>query len=239
MNRRERRAKKQRKSGTKVVGAFPRPAPIGASGALASADPDSLQLQAIQAAQAGDPGRAVELFRKALTLNPHLPEAHFNLALAYAALGRIDEAISQYRKAIELRPGFAEAHNNLGLILREQGKLEEAVKSFARATALRPNYFGAHNNLGLALKGLHRLDAAVASYRRAIAIRPEPKTIWAAHSRNAARSMQRSSTTRKRSRSNPATPRLIETWASPSGGKENSIKPPPSSRKPSRSIRNS
>jgi Flp pilus assembly protein TadD len=43
---------------------------------------------------------AVESFRKAISINPKLDEAHFNMGLALGKLGRLDEAMLSFRQAI-------------------------------------------------------------------------------------------------------------------------------------------
>ena len=48
-------------------------------------------------------------------------EAHHNLGVALARLGRPDEAVQSYREAVRLRPGYAEAHSNLGIALERGG----------------------------------------------------------------------------------------------------------------------
>jgi tetratricopeptide (TPR) repeat protein len=44
----------------------------------------------------GKPAEAIECGQRALALNPNIPEAHFNLALALQAAGRIQEARERY-----------------------------------------------------------------------------------------------------------------------------------------------
>jgi len=118
---------------------------------------------------------AVETYRRALSIRPDYPEAHYNLGNAFKELGRLDEAVSSYRKAISARPDFAEAHVNMGLVLQAQGRLEEAADSFDEAISWKPNYAGAHNNLGNVLGQLGQLDDALASYQRAVELDEAPE----------------------------------------------------------------
>jgi len=114
---------------------------------------------------------AIASYRKALLLQPAVPDLHFNLGIALGNLGRLEEAAASYRKAIALQPGFFEAHGNLGTILQKQGKLEDAIANYRKALAIRPDALG-HFNLGTALRSLGRLEEAIASFQNAIAFNP-------------------------------------------------------------------
>ena len=105
--------------------------PIAGSGYLGAVIPESSQLDSILEAafvqnyQRGTdllvgrsyPG-AIDSFRAALTWNPESVEAHNNLGIALASLGRTDEAVAQFRQALAIEPAFQDARRNLALATR-------------------------------------------------------------------------------------------------------------------------
>jgi tetratricopeptide (TPR) repeat protein len=104
---------------------------------------------------------------------PHNARAQYNLGLALADSGQVDEAASHYAEALKLDPDHADAHNNLGLALAAHGRSGEAIDHYLRALQIRSDYAEAHNNLGLALVAQGRVDEAVAHYTKALEIRPD------------------------------------------------------------------
>ncbi len=70
---------------------------------------------------------AMAHYDRALALNPKDANAHNNLGVALAALGRIADAIVRHEHALDLDPENARAHYNLGLALTAQGRTDEAV----------------------------------------------------------------------------------------------------------------
>ncbi len=126
----------------------------------------------LQLHQAGELGRAVALYRRALSLQPDSSAVHANLGSALRDLGQAGAAIAHLRAALRLTPGLVQAHNNLGIALRQQERLDEAVSCFRAALELKPDYLEARINLGTALKEQGRLDEAVACFRAALASSP-------------------------------------------------------------------
>ena len=61
---------------------------------------------------------ALELYGKAIKLNPSYLVAYNNLAALYRKMGRETDAVSVYRKAIELNADSAEAYNSLGSVYK-------------------------------------------------------------------------------------------------------------------------
>ena len=110
--------------------------------------------------------------RRAITLQPGNVEAHSNLGVALANLGRMQEAVSAYRCAIAAKPDFAGAYCNLADTLRLMGQLDASEAACRKALALVPDCPQAHTNLGNTLKALDRLGEAEAMLRRAITINP-------------------------------------------------------------------
>lgn len=64
--------------------------------------------------------RAVRLLERACVLDPEHPLARFNLAQAYAELGRGEEAEAAYRKVVEVAPGNLQAALALAKIERDR-----------------------------------------------------------------------------------------------------------------------
>lgn len=83
--------------------------------------------------------QAVEQFRAALTHQPGLPEAHYNLGLAYIRLGDREQAIRAFREAVRYRPSYVEAYYSLGEVFLKAGRTDEARLAFERVVALAPN----------------------------------------------------------------------------------------------------
>lgn len=74
-------------------------------------------------------GRLVEAkkhLRRALALNPQLPEAHVQLGVISQAEGRLTEAITAYQRAVALAPTYAIARYRLGLAYQKLGQATKA-----------------------------------------------------------------------------------------------------------------
>ncbi len=112
---------------------------------------DSLNGLGILAHQCGHSDDAIALIGQAISLNGHVAQFHYNIALVFAAVGRMSEAERHNRRAIALKPDYANAHTNLAGALSAQGKLDEAAVHFRHALARTPDVPAAYANLANAL----------------------------------------------------------------------------------------
>lgn len=78
---------------------------------------------------------AIPLLQECQRLEPHEKNYQFNLAVALAKSGRIDQATPHFREAV----GDAAAHYNIGRIMVENGKRVEAEEQFVIALSKDPN----------------------------------------------------------------------------------------------------
>jgi protein O-mannosyl-transferase len=67
------------------------------------------------------------------------PQAHSNLGIGLAKLGRKEEALKEFSEAIRLGPNYRDAHNNMAVLLLELGRRNEAIAHFREALRLRPD----------------------------------------------------------------------------------------------------
>jgi len=108
----------------------------------------------------GEPENAIELYRKALEVNPMSAIALTNWGSCLLDQGKVDEAERLVARAVEHDPDLATAHCALGLILRQKGRLGESRESLREALRLDPDYILAHLYLGIVSNQLGELDEA-------------------------------------------------------------------------------
>ncbi len=113
------------------------------------------------------------LWRRDLDCTSHNALAHYNLGLALADGGRVDEAIVQFKKALAIKPDYVAAMNNLGVALCDQGRVVEAIAQYRNALSIRPDYAMAHVNLGIAYTKQKSFVAAMAEYNSALEFQPD------------------------------------------------------------------
>ncbi len=83
---------------------------------------------------------AIEIYRKAIKLDPANTDVRTDLAIAYFNLGIIDLALAELNKVIKIDPKHAYAHYNLGVVLwRGRNDLKGAEKEFRKYLELEPN----------------------------------------------------------------------------------------------------
>ncbi|MHC5002727.1 MAG: tetratricopeptide repeat protein [Planctomycetota bacterium] len=132
--------------------------------------------------------RAAEAYRKALSIQPHFPEAQFNLGNTLRALGRLEAAEERYRTALEQDPELAEAWYNLADVQEEVGRVAEAAASLAEAVRISPTYADAHFNLAACCEQIGRFDDAARHWRAYLGL--DPSSEWAAYARQRLAALQ-------------------------------------------------
>jgi tetratricopeptide (TPR) repeat protein len=91
---------------------------------------------------------ALESCRRAIELDPSLPEAHNGFGLALKLKGRSQEAAAAYETAIRLRPDYHKAYSNLGTVFQSQGRFAEASAAYQKAVDIMPDYAEGQWNMG-------------------------------------------------------------------------------------------
>jgi tetratricopeptide (TPR) repeat protein len=116
--------------------------------------------------------QAVELYKRALELDPWL-------AIAYTNLGNIafrrqsnDEAETFYKRALEIDPRQPEAKYNLGYLMLERGEPESSVEYFRGAIDADPDFADAHFNLAMAYEQMGNPGEARPFWESYIALEP-------------------------------------------------------------------
>lgn len=109
---------------------------------------------------------AVELFKKALGINPAYTEASLNLSVVYNELGEFDNAVHVYDMAKVtkkdgrhyadpyVRGKLANMHAAIASIYKDIGFLAEAADEYKKAIALRPEFMDLRTKLGMVYREL-------------------------------------------------------------------------------------
>src|SRR5207302_8363066 len=108
--------------------------------------------------------------RKALELDPDLPEAHVARGLAVSLDKNYAEAEQEFKSALRLDPRLFAAHYFYGRACLAQGKLLEAARLFEKACQLRPDDYQSASHLGSIYAGLGRQDDARAASQQTLDI---------------------------------------------------------------------
>jgi TolB-like protein/Tfp pilus assembly protein PilF len=124
--------------------------------------------------------RAIELFRKAVSVDPAFALAWAGLADAYSLLPGYatspvkthPEARAAAEQALALDSGLGEAHASLGLVAQDQWEWKEAEREYLRAVELSPAYATAHHWYGNFLSNIGRFDEGIAELERALELDP-------------------------------------------------------------------
>jgi len=104
-------------------------------------------------AQANDAGGAAMELENAIALDQKFAEAHAELGVQYARLGRYQEAEAELRRTIELIPDDPVPYSNLAWVELRRGNLAEVELSLRQTIRRSPENATAYMMLGSLLSG--------------------------------------------------------------------------------------
>ncbi len=163
-------------------GAASVPAPLRRPGTVRPPGIPDLFLAAVQAEEAGEKQRAIELYEQIIDLDPAYAPAYINLGTVHFHLRQFDRAETLYRLATETDPGYVLAFFDLGNVLDELQRMDESIVAYRRAIALAPRYADAHYNLALAHERKGQRRPALRHWQAYI--RLDKSGPWADHARS-------------------------------------------------------
>ncbi len=123
-------------------------------------------------------GKAIELYKKGLSLNNGDAGTYGNLGNIYFRIGQYDSAVYYQSKAIALNPNTYLNYNNLGGALFQLQRYEEAIVNYKKALELNPAYVDAYKNLGTAYSMTNHFDEAIENYNKVLSLDPNNATAY-------------------------------------------------------------
>lgn len=147
----------------------------------------NLFLAAVQAEEAGEKHRAIELYEQLVARNPNYAPAFINLGTIYFHLRRYGRAEELYRRATEIDPEYVLAFFDLGNVLDELNRPEDSIRAYLRAVDLAPRYADAHYNLALAYERSGENRSALRHWQAYV--RLDRSGPWAEHARGQIRKL--------------------------------------------------
>jgi tetratricopeptide (TPR) repeat protein len=151
--------------------------PIAAARTSASVTAESLATDDLRSLaddfeEAGEPERAIEVYRSILMSGDFSAEDHFSLAELLYRNGDLAAARERYYAAIELDDDYVEARANLGCLLAEQGESVLAEAAFRGALEYHPEFADAHFHLARLLDSLNQSREAARHWQRFLELAP-------------------------------------------------------------------
>jgi eukaryotic-like serine/threonine-protein kinase len=117
---------------------------------------------------------AIEIERRALSIDPDLADAHSWLGAALLSLGRTDDAIAAIREAIRLEPDNGQAHQALARAYWVgRGDFAAAIPEFEKAIELNPDAGYSYLQLALLLAWEGQYARAEEVSRRAVELQDQ------------------------------------------------------------------
>jgi tetratricopeptide (TPR) repeat protein len=141
--------------------AISEPCPLRGPGVAPPHGVQELFLEAVEAEEAGEKVRAIQLYQQIMESDPAFAPACINLGTIHFHLREFDLAEQLYRRATEIDPDYVLAFFDLGNVLDELQRPDESIAAYRRAVELAPGYADAHYNLALAHERKGELRSAL------------------------------------------------------------------------------
>jgi tetratricopeptide (TPR) repeat protein len=117
-------------------------------------------------AGAGQSGKALALYDRAIAQNPDGSEAYFSKGLLLVNLKRLEEAEQAFQHGLEKTKDSPVGYYYLGRIAIEAKQLDRAAASFERAIAINPSFEPAYSTLASVYETQQALAKAAEVYRK-------------------------------------------------------------------------
>jgi Flp pilus assembly protein TadD len=140
--------------------------------------PTALHLLGCIRSRRGRHDEAIRLIRRAVAIDPTVPEYHESLAQAYHRAGQGERAETECRVALRLDPALHRPHNLLGLIALDRQDLALARRCFSDALNARRPYLDATINLAVALNRSGDYELARRCSETALKMKPRHPGAW-------------------------------------------------------------
>lgn len=121
---------------------------------------------------------AANSFREALQIEPHLGEAHFNLAGVLADQQQWEQAEHHGLVAHQILPQSAPICALLAFLKNHKGDYRQAIHFAETALHFEPSLGAAHQHLGMALLNLGHTEEAFRALKKAALSHPEDFSLW-------------------------------------------------------------
>ena len=126
--------------------------------------------KALDAVRAGDPKKAVELLKAAISYYPEFALALNELGVQYLKLGQADKAVEAFRSALRIKPDNLTTRLNYGIALHETKQVAEAEAELREVLKKNDGLWAAHLYLGITLISQRNFDEAEKELLRALAV---------------------------------------------------------------------
>jgi serine/threonine protein kinase/Tfp pilus assembly protein PilF len=121
-----------------------------------------------------DPAKAIELFKKALELDPNYGVVLNELAYTYVSLGKFDNAIDYFKQYAVVSPGDANPLDSLAELYFKIGRFEESVAKFKEAVEIKPDFYNSLRSGAYVYTVLEDYPRALDFIQQYITIAPSP-----------------------------------------------------------------
>lgn len=116
-----------------------------------SSDVFALNLQGIIHTQQKNSVAARQDFENAITLSPHWPTPHVNMARLFLTKGDVQNAISNFESALQLKTSKIDVYIDLAKLYKAQKNYSKVIRVYEKALAVHPNMWVVANNLAFYL----------------------------------------------------------------------------------------
>ena len=120
-----------------------------------------------------DPHIKIQLYTKAIELNPNYAVAYNNRGYAQLTQKNLGYALRDLNQAIALNPNYALAYNNRGKVQFQRKKYDLAMMDFDRAIALKPDYAAAYYFRAAIYQQQGDIQQAQVNYTKAKSLDPK------------------------------------------------------------------
>lgn len=130
------------------------------------------QLLGVALFKKGASADAQTAFRRAIELDPSVPQNYYDLALVDLSEKAYTRAAARLETYLRLDPGNATAHVLLGHAYHNLNETAPAIEQFKKSLALDPQLPLAHYHLGFAYQSQGNLKDALEEFRKEIQFNP-------------------------------------------------------------------
>jgi spermidine synthase len=119
-----------------------------------------------------DLSEALDLFRKAIEIEPRFAKACVFIGMTLLQQGEVDEAASMFRKALNINSEYVSANFNLGLTCELKQDWQGAIKSYEKVLTIQDNFY-THTRISNVYAYYGDLNKAIFHCRKALDLNPQ------------------------------------------------------------------